>query len=64
MPVPLFQELFLPMLAYIADGKEHNKQDVAEHLAAKFSLTPEELSEVLPSGKQTKFMNRIARTRT
>ena len=64
MPVPAFQELFLPMLTYIADGKEHTKLDVSEHLAVKFSLTPDELSEVLPSGKQAKFMNRIAWTRT
>ena len=64
MPIPAFQELFLPMLTYIADGKEHTKLDVSEHLAVKFSLTPEEISEVLPSGKQAKFMNRIAWTRT
>ena len=64
MPVPAFQELFLPMLAYIADGREHSKQDVAEHLSQQLQLTPEELSELLPSGKQTKFLNRIAWTRT
>lgn len=64
MSVPAFQELFLPILAYIADGKEHTKQDVAEHLSQQLQLTPEELSEILPSGKQTKFLNRIAWTRT
>jgi len=64
MPVPAFQELFLPTLAYIADGKEHTKQDVADHLAHQLQLTPENLSELLPSGKQTKFLNRIAWTRT
>lgn len=64
MPIPAFHELFLPILAYIADGKEHTKQDVAEHLSQQLQLTSEELSEVLPSGKQTKFLNRIAWTRT
>lgn len=64
MPVPAFQELFLPILTYIADGKEHTKQDVAEHLSQKLQLTTEELSELLPSGKQTKFLNRIAWSRT
>jgi restriction system protein len=64
MTVPTFQELFLPILAYVADGKEHTKNDVSEHLAVKLNLTPDELSEILPSGKQTKFMNRIAWTRT
>jgi restriction system protein len=64
MPVPSFQEFFLPTLTYIADGKEHTKQDLSEHLAIKFNLTHDEIAEVLPSGKQTKFMNRIAWTRT
>lgn len=64
MPVPTFQELFLPMLTYLADGQERTKKDVAEHLAQKFQLTPEELTELLPSGKQTKFLNRIAWTQT
>jgi len=64
MPVPAFQELFLPMLTYLVDGKEHTKHDVAEHLSQQLQLTPEELSELLPSGKQTKFLNRIAWTRT
>lgn len=64
MSVPAFQELFLPILAYIADGKEHTKQDVAEHLSQLLQLTQGDLSEMLPSGKQTKFLNRIAWTRT
>lgn len=64
MPVPAFQELFLPILAYIADGAEHTKQDVAEYLSQKLQLTSDEVSELLPSGKQTKFLNRIAWTRT
>ena len=64
MTMPTFQEMFLPFLAYIADGNIHTKNDVSDHLAVKFNLTPDELAEILPSGKQTKFMNRIAWTRT
>ena len=64
MAVPPFQEMFLPFLTCIADGQEHTKHDVSEYLAVKFKLTPEELGELLSSGKQTKFMNRIAWTRT
>jgi restriction system protein len=64
MAVPSFQEMFLPFLSFVADGKEHTKHDVSEHLARAFSLTLDEQSEPLPSGKQTKFMNRIAWTRT
>jgi restriction system protein len=64
MPIPAFQEMFLPFLACIADGNVHTKNDVSDHLAVKFNLTPDELAEILPSGKQTKFINRIAWTRT
>lgn len=64
MSVPSFQEMFLPFLSFVADGKEHTKHDVAEYLVEEFKLTSEEQSELLASGKQTKFMNRIAWTRT
>ena len=60
MPIPPFQDLFLPFLQYTADGKVHSTQDVAGHLATHFKLTPEEIAEGLPSGRQTKFHNRVA----
>jgi restriction system protein len=60
MPIPPFQDLFLPFLQYTADGQVHSTQDVAGQLAKHFKLTPEEIAEVLPSGRQTKFHNRVA----
>ena len=60
MPIPPFQDLFLPFLQYTADGKVHSTQDVAGCLASHFKLTPEEIAEGLPSGRQTKFHNRVA----
>lgn len=64
MPVPPFQELFLPTLHFLSDGKDRDKTEVASHLVTVFPITDEEINEILPSGKQTKFMNRIAWTRT
>jgi restriction system protein len=64
MAIPPFQYFFLPFLSFISDGKEYTKQDLAEHLAQTFSLSPEDVNEVLPSGRQTRFMNRVAWTRT
>jgi restriction system protein len=64
MPVPPFQELFLPTLEFLSDGKDRDKAEVAGHLVAVFPITEDEANEILPSGKQTKFMNRIAWTRT
>lgn len=60
MPIPPFQDMFLPFLQYTADGQTHSTQDVAAHLAIQFNLTPEEIAEGLPSGRQTKFHNRVA----
>lgn len=64
MPVPPFQELFLPTLELLSDGEERDKKQVSEHLVTVFQITPDEINEILPSGRQTKLMNRIAWTRT
>jgi restriction system protein len=64
MPVPPFQELFLPTLEFLSDGGEHDTKEVSEHLVTVFQITPDEINEILPSGRQTKLMNRIAWTRT
>ena len=60
MPIPPFQDLFRPFLEYTSDGKIYSTQNVAAELSKKFALTPEEIAEVLPSGRQTKFHNRVA----
>jgi len=50
----------LPLLRFCADGREHGRHDAQPFLAQKFALTESELAELLPSGKQAKFVNRIA----
>src|SRR5689334_777532 len=64
MPVPDFQTLMLPLLKIFSDQKEHSIPETTESLAQTFSLNDEELNEVLPSGKQTRFQNRIGWART
>ena len=44
----------------MVDGAEHSLADLRERLATDLELTPEEVSQKLPSGKQTVFANRIA----
>ena len=34
-------------------------RDIADEIAAEFKLTPSELEQMLPSGKQTTFLNRL-----
>lgn len=60
MPVPDFQTLMLPVLKYFADGEEKPSREVREPIAAEFGLTDAEMNEMLPSGRQTRFANRIA----
>src|SRR5207237_3065157 len=60
MAVPDFQSLMLPLLRMAADGQEHPLVEAREVLAAEFKLTRAEREEVLPSGRQPKFANRVA----
>ena len=57
MAIPDFQSLMLPVLKESATG-EVRISNVVAVLGAKLGLTEEELSELLPSGKQTTFANR------
>jgi restriction system protein len=60
MPVPDFQTLMRPLLDLASDGKVRPLQEARRLLAAQFSLTDEELKEMLPSGRQQVFVNRVA----
>ena len=42
MALPDFQQLMLPLLRYLADGKEHPNREVLDALADEFKLTEEE----------------------
>ena len=58
MAIPDFQSLMLPVLKESAAG-EVRISDVVSVLGQKLALTEDELSELLPSGKQTTFANRV-----
>jgi restriction system protein len=59
MPIPDFQTIMLPMIQFLADGKEHPSAETISFLADSFKLTPEERSEMLASGRQARFTNRV-----
>jgi len=56
--IPDYQTLMLPVLESCADG-EITTSEVIDDLALKFNLTVEEREDLLPSGKQTTFSNRV-----
>lgn len=59
MAVPDYQSLMLPLLKYAGDGEEHKIRNAIEHLAEELRLSEEERRELLPSGQQAVFNNRI-----
>ena len=64
MAVPDFQSLILPLLKIAADRNEHNLSEATETLAEQLNLSEEDRKELLPSGKQRRFDNRIHWART
>lgn len=64
MAIPDYQTCMLPFLRYLSDGAEHTLREAEESLAEYFKLTPAERAELLPSGQQGIFKNRIGWART
>ncbi len=64
MPIPDFQSIMLPLLKFAGDGKEHTLREALDALAAQFKLTEEEIKQLLPSGTQETFSNRVAWSRS
>lgn len=58
MTIPDYQTLMKPVLRSAQEG-ERSIGDVVSELENAFSLSEEERRELLPSGKQAKFANRI-----
>lgn len=64
MPIPDFQTLMLPVLRFSATCDEHSLSEATEYLAKEYSLSEDELNELLPSGTQPIFYNRVGWART
>jgi restriction system protein len=64
MPIPDYQTLMLPLLRLAADGEVHSKRDTVPELALQFGLSEDEQKELLPSGKQGVFDNRVGWARS
>lgn len=60
MTIPDFQSLMLPLLQFAADGAEHSVAECRSPLSDQFGLTEDERAELLPSGQQSRFNNRVA----
>ncbi len=64
MAIPDYQEIMLPILEILAEGKSHRMKDVTQLVADRFGLTMEEREKRIPSGNQTTISNRVAWAKT
>lgn len=64
MPIPDYQTCMLPLLEFAGDEEEHSLREAIDHLAIHFKLTEDELKELLPSGQQGIFVNRVGWARS
>lgn len=64
MAVPKFFDFFEGFLHAVQDGELHTAREVREIIAEEMHITPADRAELLPSGKQSTFDNRVAWART
>src|SRR5437762_8995472 len=64
MSIPDFQQVMLPLLKQLSDRQGHSLRDLIESVAEEFKLTDSERRELLPSGSQFIFNNRVGWART
>jgi restriction system protein len=62
--IPDYQSLMLPLLKLVSDKQEHKYRDLIENLATEFQVTDEERKELLASGNQAIFDNRVGWAKT
>ena len=64
MSVPKFFEFFEAFLESLQDGEIHTTKEVRDTIEKNMGLSEDDLSEMLPSRKQSTFYNRVAWART
>jgi restriction system protein len=62
--IPDYQSLMLPLLRLVSDRQEHKYRDIIEDLAIEFQVTDDERKELLASGNQAIFDNRVGWAKT
>jgi restriction system protein len=59
MAIPGFQDLMLPILELLADGRARRVvPEITDPLASRFQLTADEIDQQIPSGLARTFANR------
>jgi len=64
MTIPEYQTLMLPLLKLAGDQSDHSLGEAYDALAKELGVSDAERDELLPSGKQSRFENRVGWART
>jgi restriction system protein len=59
MAIPKYQQAMLPLLQYASDEEEHAISDAYDYVASVFEVSTQERRELLPSGYEQVFDNRV-----
>lgn len=62
--LPKYYGFYTPFLTALQDQKVHTSKEIQADIAQMLNLSDEQLSEVLPSGTQSVFCNRIGWAKT
>ena len=57
--IPGFQKMMLPLLRFAGDKLEHSTTDALDIIAKEFGISEEQKNQLLPSGNQKVFYNRV-----
>ncbi len=59
MAVPDFQNMLLPFVRTLLDGEVYHLSEISDRLGQELQVSEEDRKEMLPSGKQKRFNNRV-----
>jgi restriction system protein len=57
--IPDYQTLILPLIKFVSDGQAYQYRNLIESLAVQFEVSDAERKELLASGNQFTFDNRV-----
>lgn len=63
-PIPSYERMMPIVLAALQDDASHSLRQVYEAVCAHYVFTPEQLSQTLPSGRQTTVRSRVGWAKT
>lgn len=64
MPNPSYDKYMKPLLELAADGRQHTARESYDAMASSFNLSAEDKLQLIPSGRQRMYQNRIGWART